>query len=228
MDYTTNWYERVQPLGRYDRAAVAFGYGDLVEAYDGDDGARRAARGVPRLPRRRESARPTPTARTPRAASRARSCSTANRERGPDPALRREPARRGSAASSARASTTTSRRRPRTAATTSRSRYRFCTDERADTTLAWCNRFDEGANYREIVRNVAGRLRAHVPVLGVPALPQGLQHRRLRRRVLSRRFDDPAEHLSEPAVPLHVGPRVPQARTDRSASTTSSWRRPTS
>ena len=33
-------------------------------------------------------------------------------------------------------------------------KYRFCTDERADTTLAWCNRFDEGASYREIVRNV--------------------------------------------------------------------------
>jgi hypothetical protein len=33
-------------------------------------------------------------------------------------------------------------------------RYRFCTDERADTTLAWCNRFDEGDNYRDIVRNI--------------------------------------------------------------------------
>ena len=39
MEYTSNWYERVQPLGDYDRAAIAFGYGDLVEAYKGAPGA---------------------------------------------------------------------------------------------------------------------------------------------------------------------------------------------
>ena len=32
--------------------------------------------------------------------------------------------------------------------------YRFCSDERVGT-YAWCHRFDEGDNYREIVRNIA-------------------------------------------------------------------------
>ena len=35
MEYSANWYERLSPLGRYDRAAIAFGYGELVEAYAG-------------------------------------------------------------------------------------------------------------------------------------------------------------------------------------------------
>jgi hypothetical protein len=33
-------------------------------------------------------------------------------------------------------------------------KYRFCTDERADSTLGWCNRFDEGDSYRDMVRNI--------------------------------------------------------------------------
>ena len=32
--------------------------------------------------------------------------------------------------------------------------YRFCSDERVGT-LGWCNRFDEGDSYREVVRNLA-------------------------------------------------------------------------
>jgi hypothetical protein len=34
MEYTANWYQRLQNLGRYDRAAINFGYGDFVEVYD--------------------------------------------------------------------------------------------------------------------------------------------------------------------------------------------------
>ncbi len=35
MEYTANWYERVVThAGRYDNAAISFGYGDMAEMYD--------------------------------------------------------------------------------------------------------------------------------------------------------------------------------------------------
>jgi hypothetical protein len=36
MDYPPKWYEYFQPLGRFDRAAINFLYGNIVEAYKGD------------------------------------------------------------------------------------------------------------------------------------------------------------------------------------------------
>jgi hypothetical protein len=151
MEYTSNWYERTQPIGRYDRAAVAFGYGDLIEAYRGQP-----AHDTPRdsflnyaggetcgsdadCPYSRDGAlsgfllesnlQAGVTQRcveNPRAPS-ARLCSS----------FADDIVQHGQDGGS---------HQPLT--------YRFCTDDRADSTLPWCNRFDEGANFREIVRNV--------------------------------------------------------------------------
>src|SRR5688500_3248723 len=51
MEYTANWYERLQPLGRYDRAAINFGYGDFVEVYDNAAGTPRAELNAQNTPR---------------------------------------------------------------------------------------------------------------------------------------------------------------------------------
>jgi hypothetical protein len=34
MDYTPNFYQRINGAGRYDNMAIAFGYGDIVDIYD--------------------------------------------------------------------------------------------------------------------------------------------------------------------------------------------------
>ncbi|MCC6873151.1 MAG: hypothetical protein IT378_02490 [Sandaracinaceae bacterium] len=34
MDYTPNWYQRINGAGRYDFMAISFGYGDIVDMYD--------------------------------------------------------------------------------------------------------------------------------------------------------------------------------------------------
>ncbi|MGF1467719.1 MAG: hypothetical protein ACFCGT_16460 [Sandaracinaceae bacterium] len=34
MDYTPDWYQRINGAGRHDRMAIAYGYGDLVDIYD--------------------------------------------------------------------------------------------------------------------------------------------------------------------------------------------------
>jgi hypothetical protein len=151
MEYTSNWYERMQPIGRYDRAAVAYGYGDLVEAYRGEpahDTERTAflnyqggeecstdadcpyseggARASFLLASNMESGVTQRCVANPRAAS-ARLCSSFDQDLAAhaDDGGEHQPLQ-----------------------------YRFCTDDRADSTLAWCNRFDEGASFREIVRNV--------------------------------------------------------------------------
>ena len=120
----------------------------------------------------------------PTGGARARAPAREQRRRGLDPALRREPARRrrtsicSSFDDDIAAHAADGGEHAAAAATAS------APTSAPTRTLAWCNRFDEGESFREIVRNVAGRLRAHVPVLGVPPLPQRLQHRRLRQDAL--------------------------------------------
>ena len=89
--------------------------------------------------------------------------------------------------------------------------YRFCSDERADTTLAWCNRFDEGADYREIVRNVTEDYERMYPFCCVPPLPQGLHDFELWQRVARAPLERAAEHLPEHDVRVHVRPGLPRA-----------------
>jgi hypothetical protein len=151
MEYTSNWYERIQPLGLYDKAAIANAYGDLVEAYAGPaqaDTPRESfktylggdecqsdadcaysasgARAGFLLASNKQAGLMQRCVQNPRSAS-SKLCSSF------DDDLAAQAAGGGT-------------RQPLT--------YRFCSDERADTTLAWCNRFDEGASYREMVRNV--------------------------------------------------------------------------
>lgn len=46
MDYTPEWYQRINGAGYYDRMAISFGYGDIVDIYDNSaspDGTSRGA-----------------------------------------------------------------------------------------------------------------------------------------------------------------------------------------
>ena len=152
MDYTSNWYERIQPLGRYDKAAIAFGYGDLVEAYNGpvDAGTERTM-----LHSYQGGEECTTDADCPYAASgsQAQFLLDSNLDAKLTQHCIDNPRVTGAKLCSAfdadiaESAKSGGKLNPLT--------YKFCTDERADSTLPWCNRFDEGATYRDIVRNVA-------------------------------------------------------------------------
>ncbi len=152
MEYTSNWYERLQPLGQYDHAAIAFGYGELVEAYAGapkHDSARtmlhyyqggEVCEKDADCPYASDGARATELLDENFGEQLTQHCvanpktTGASRCSGIDDDLAQAAEKGGKL---------------------SPLHYRFCTDERADTTLGWCNRFDEGDNYRDIVRNIA-------------------------------------------------------------------------
>ena len=152
MEYTPEWYERLAPLGRYDRAAMLYGYGDLVEAYDGAVGA-----DTPRaILSNYVGGEPcTRDADCPYAASGASASLLLDRNHDagltqtcvPNPRVAGERMCSGLDDDLTKHAADTGALAPL--------RYRFCTDERADATLAWCNRFDEGASYRDIVQNAA-------------------------------------------------------------------------
>lgn len=152
MEYTANWYERLQPLGRYDKAAIAFGYGELAEAYQGA-----AAPGEKRAMLRyyqggevckRDSD-------CPYARDGARASELLEENRGFEVTQRCVPNPTPDGARLCSSFDQDLAARAADGGRLSPLRYRFCTDDRADTTLGWCNRFDEGESYREIVRNVA-------------------------------------------------------------------------
>jgi hypothetical protein len=155
MDYASNWYERLQPLGRYDRAAIQFGYGDLVEAYGGAAG--------PDTPRvffsNYQGGEACETdSDCPYSASGSRSAMLHARNREAQLTQRCVPATLPRAApdgaSSAKLCSSFDDDLASLAVPYEPLQYRFCTDDRADETLAWCNRFDEGSTYRDMVRNV--------------------------------------------------------------------------
>jgi hypothetical protein len=164
MDYNAQWYGRtVSEAGRYDIAAVSFGYGDLVEVHDNRDG------------RDIDDIDPTNTSRAwakyyhggeacdvdadcpfSTDGPLARELNEANLSAGLTQACLPHPngeATHGRICSSfdadaaaLAASSSSGRYLPVT--------YRFCSDERVGT-LGWCHRFDEGDSYREVVRNLA-------------------------------------------------------------------------
>ncbi len=164
MEYHAQWYGRTAAdAGRYDIAAVSFGYGDLVELYDNAQG--RDISGID----------PTNTGRVwakyyqggehcesdadcpfgpqgPRAAELA----DANVESGltqscvPHPNGEATHGRICSNFDSDAAALVTSDPDGRYLPV----EYRFCSDERVGT-IGWCHRFDEGDSYREVVRNLA-------------------------------------------------------------------------
>ncbi|HMI91493.1 MAG TPA: hypothetical protein VK509_09030, partial [Polyangiales bacterium] len=152
MDYTANWYQRIQPLGRYDKAAIGFGYGDLVEAYRGPK-APDAERAV--LVGYQGGEDCSTDADCPFAAGgeREQLLLDSNMTHGLTQRCVANPRVTGAKLCSSFDEDLVEAKADGGDLTPLA--YRFCTDDRADSTLAWCNRFDEGASYREIVRNVA-------------------------------------------------------------------------
>jgi hypothetical protein len=151
MEYTANWYERMQPLGKYDAAAIAFGYGELVEAYEGQP-----EYNAPRtsLHYYQGGEQCNVDSDCPFAADGARSAQLLdiNMSNGITQRCVENPRVAGAGVcSSSDADLNDS---AAGGGGLSPLKYRFCTDERADSTLGWCNRFDEGDSYRDIVRNI--------------------------------------------------------------------------
>ena len=160
MDYTSQWYERIHTqAGRYDLAAVAYGYGDMVELYDNQAG--RALSDITPVNTPRVWAKyyhggevcevDTDCAYN-EGGERAGELVQTNLDAGLTQACVAHP----SGASHGRIC---SNYDDDAAALGGSSRfvpvnYLFCTDDRVGT-LGWCHRFDEGDNYRDIVRNVA-------------------------------------------------------------------------
>lgn len=166
MDYTGQWYERLTGLGSYDAAAVLFGYGDVVEVWD-----RRDAPTEPPRPDRTpvtywkyyhggerclvdedcpfsaggsgsdwRGAELIPAQVAHGATQRCRVFDVPGVNPDQDPRLcsnfYADMADLG-----------------RTNPSYQAREYKFCSDERTED-LADCNRFDEGASYREIVQNL--------------------------------------------------------------------------
>ena len=164
MEYTANWYQRIQGSGAHDVMAIALGYGNMVDVYD-----RGAAPTTPVA-----SVNPTNTGRTfatyymggetcttdaecPYSTTGARSgdLTAANRDGGlvqtcvahPTVATRRVCSNYDAdAATVLDAAGASTRYLP--------INYRYCEDYRSGTrSLPWCNTFDEGDSFRDMVRN---------------------------------------------------------------------------
>lgn len=152
MEYTANWYERIQPLGKYDSAAIHFAYGDLVEAYDGPASGS-APRTTLRYYQGGESCNVDADCPYSTGGKRAADLMSLNMNHGitqrcvPNPSL-------SSGAKLCSSSDDDLAAKANDGGALRPLRYRFCTDDRADSTLGWCSRFDEGDSYRDIVRNV--------------------------------------------------------------------------
>jgi len=158
MEYSANWYQRLQPIGHYDRAAIAFGYGDISEVYEGD-----ASPDAPRVQvKHYVGGEPCNVdAECPYSATGARSDEliATNLEHGLTQRCVANP--RTSTSNLCSSIDDQVAAVQSVGGEISSLNYRFCSDERAagggeaPGTIGWCNRFDEGESYREIVRNIA-------------------------------------------------------------------------
>jgi hypothetical protein len=151
MEYSANWYQRLQPLGLYDRAAIAYGYGDLVEAYDGPRG-HATPREIFKGYVGGQSCENDADCPFSEGGSMSSFLLQSNREAGLTQRCVGNPRNDTRLCSSFQQDLEADAADGGDYEPLS---YRFCTDRRADRTLAWCNRFDEGDSYREIVRNIA-------------------------------------------------------------------------
>lgn len=164
MDYTANWYERIQGSGRHDWMAIALGYAGMVDVYDrgasptipvADVNPSNASRVYATFYMGGETCSTDADCPYSAGGSRSGDLTTANRDGNlmqtcvahPTVASRRVCSNYDddSAAilSSAGAGT---RYLP--------INYRYCEDYRSGTrSLPWCNTFDEGDSFREMVRN---------------------------------------------------------------------------
>jgi hypothetical protein len=165
MEYTANWYQRIQGSGYQDWMAIALGYGGLVDIYHNE-----AGRPVDEVN----------SATTPRVyvqhymggelcstdndcpystgGSRSAELTEANRASGLTQSCIPNRSRAGqNVCSSFESDSSELRARVEDGAASAEwvpIYYRYCEDYRAGTrSLAWCNTFDEGDSYREMVRN---------------------------------------------------------------------------
>lgn len=179
MDYTANWYERMEPIGKYDHAAIRMGYGDIVQVNDNTAGLN-----INHLPSGdHDLTHLINPLNTPRVdvkwyaggelcntsddcpysttGARAAELLSGNTSAGVTQHCITDPSDSGARYCSNfdndMAAVVGTSDNPRWAPVT----FRFCSDERAaglstqPGTLGWCNRFDEGDSYREIVNNVS-------------------------------------------------------------------------
>jgi len=149
MEYTSNWYQRLQPIGRYDRAAIAFAYGDAVEAYAGPV-AHDTDRTQFKYYQGGELCRADDDCPYSSAGSHAQLLFESNLEEGLTQRCVANPSTPSRKLCSSFDDDIVEQQRADLQPLT----YRFCSDRRADATLPWCNRFDEGDSFREMVRNV--------------------------------------------------------------------------
>ncbi len=164
MEYIAQWYGRTTTeAGRYDVAAVSFGYGDLVELYDnrggldiGDIDPTNADRVWAKYYHGGEVCSSDADCPFSESGARSAELNAVNTAAGLTQSCVPHPqgvATHGSICSNfdddAAALAVGDPQGPYLPVS-----YRFCSDERVGT-LGWCHRFDEGDNYREIVRNLA-------------------------------------------------------------------------
>jgi hypothetical protein len=162
MDYTGQWYERIQGAGYYDRMAIRFGYGDLVDIYENTAGRAVAdinpsntLRSVARWYRGGETC--SVDSDCPFSATGARSAELmqSNIDSGLVQACVSHPTVTGrSVCSNYDADATALLASLPPGSQWVPVQFRYCDDIRANTrSLPWCNLFDEGDSFREIVRN---------------------------------------------------------------------------
>ena len=165
MEYTAQWYERTQTgaygPGSYDVAAIAFGYGDVVEYYENME--RRPVREInlsntpkrwARYYRGGESCAVDAECPFARDGSRAAELTPGQAEAGLTQRCQPHPNGTAFGRICSNFDQDAAALIPSEDATPAFApvEYRFCTDDRVGT-YAWCHRFDEGDSYREIVRN---------------------------------------------------------------------------
>ena len=173
MEYTANWYERVTPLGSYDRAAINFGYGDHVELYDNAAGLAvneinpaNTLRTWAKYYHGGESCETDADCPYSASGRLAGELTPRNTEAGlvqrcipaaPDGPEAGTVGHCSNYDADMNAMVTAPTDAPRYAPVN----YRYCTDDHAASyssfnpgTVGWCMYFDEGENYREIVRNI--------------------------------------------------------------------------
>jgi len=138
MDYGGQFYSDLRGLGKYDKAAVKFGYGSLVEVFDGPpDEANGRANRLDKV--WYPGGEPCGAAGTLRNsdcpyAGAGQTCQPGPKaDRGVCSGFDQDAARNASSYTPVK--------------------YRFCSDERTDD-RPFCNRFDEGASSLEIVENM--------------------------------------------------------------------------
>jgi hypothetical protein len=162
MDYTAQWYERIQGAGYYDRMAIRFGYGDLVDVYHNEEGRRlseinpsNTRRDVAKWYMGGESCSTDDDCPFAAGGRRSAELRPANYAMGLTQRCRPHPTVRGAGVcSNYDADVRELSRTLRDGAEWVPVHFRYCEDIRAATrSLPWCSLFDEGDSYREIVRN---------------------------------------------------------------------------